>query len=183
MFSVWTCKRELVRVRVGVTRGMSEFDDVVHLNSDTGDLLVEPDGSDIWNVSVNVSLACFTEAAHGDRAWSELEDCFRVVFSIFSLERVVVQGWPLSILFPWERADPAASPASAALHTETDHVHHTHDGLDTTGASLLFFFIFFGFFVLLMSLCVTDGFYTVVAPTDASRKEKEYVVVRRVVDP
>ena len=162
---------------------MDAFGDVVRVNSDTGDLIVLPDPSDIWNVTVNVSLACFTEAARGDREWSQFNACFQIIFSIFSLQRVVVQGWPLSVLFPWESRDEVAdgsSPAILAMHTETDHVHHEHGGLDTTGASLLFFFIFFGFFALLLSLCATDGYYAYTAP---ARKPEEYAQARRDADP
>ena len=152
---------------------MSELDDFLEVDNSNGDLLMQLPENDVFNVTANVSLACFTTAIRDDVSLSSLGQCFSLLFSIFSLERVSITGWsPWEIRFPWEDAggEPAATAAAAttaasaavapgtlAFHDDT-HTHtYTHSHGDMTGFDLFFAIAVFGTLFLFLGLCAADS--------------------------
>lgn len=80
---------------------MGDVDEYAVVDSETGALTGTPINLSNFTLRYNVSLSCFTEAVRGTRPWQDLEQCFELVFSIFSLKRVRIVGWPLRGVFPW----------------------------------------------------------------------------------
>lgn len=130
---------------------MSNVDEYVSIDSDTGVLSGTPLQLDNVTLFYNVSLACFTEAMRGTRPWGDLEHCFELVVSIFSLEHVRIVGWPVELFLPWETQEGEATEATAAHPTPT-HVD-TWAGFDLFGGLLIL-----GILSLLLASCTTDWY-------------------------
>lgn len=169
---------------------MSELDDVLRVDSDVGDLLLQVPENDVANLTANISLACWSQAIREDRSWSEFQGCFSLLFSLFSLERVEVTGWPLALTLPWERGSDdtaaaassasAAAPAALAYHDETTHTHtYTHSHGDLSGFDLFFFILVFGTLFLFLGLCAADSCAAAyaTAPPPARDRKGQYEAV------
>jgi len=159
---------------------MSELDDFLRVDSDRGDLLLRVPENDVANITTNISLACWSQAIREDRSWSEFQGCFSMLFSLFSLERVEITGWPLALTLPWEGggdeggADAAAAaPAALAYHDETTHTHtYQHSHGDLSGTDLVFFILVFGTLFLFLGLCAADSCAAAYAAPPPTRDRK-----------
>lgn len=154
---------------------MSELDDFLVVDSDSGDLLIQSPDNPVLNITANLSLACWSQAIREDRSWSEFGGCFSMLFSLFSLDNVLVTGFPLALLMPWEGGDQgvvgdgdaahaasaiAPNPGRLAYHDETTHTHtytHNHGSGAVAGVDLAFFIVVFGLLALFLSLCLADS--------------------------
>lgn len=149
---------------------MSATTEFIRVNSNTGHLLIESPPVDQFNLTLNISLACFTTAIR-ESNWSNFSNCFSIVFSLFSLQRFRIYGWPLQWIAPWESDtvlvnDGAQQIADTltedALHHEEEDTHTHPNSLLFGGFDLLWFFLFIGFFALLLGTCAGDR-YTIPA--------------------
>ena len=158
---------------------MSELDDFLRVESDAGDLLLQVPENDVANFTANISLACWSQAIREDRSWSEFQGCFSMLFSILSLERVEVTGWPLALTLPWESSGggdddtDTAAPAALAYHDDTTHTHtYQHSHGDLSGFDLFFFILVFGTLFLFLGLCAADSCAAAYAAPPSARDRK-----------
>ena len=154
------------------------MDDVVRVNSDTGELIVQVPDVDNFNATLNISLACASELARGVRDWDQLSQCIRYTMDVFSLTNLRIYLFPFRIWLPWETAEeadvsvPSAAVAAAAagpggsgsgggaLAPHVDHDHgHGHDHYDPyyfTGFEIVYLLIFLSLLVLLCGAAIGD---------------------------
>jgi len=157
------------------------FDDLVRLDSSNGDLAITtPDSTqDVWNFTGNVSLACFSQLARGDRSASDLGACLTFAFDLFTLQGLKVDFWPPRLFLPWEEGGSGGASAmtapsldgavsGAAPHVDT--THH-HDATIYPGEGFVFILSFF-FLFLLVGVCIPYEAYPVYTVT-AARTEPE----------
>ena len=169
--------------RNGTATHMS-FDDVVRLDNSNGDLeIVTPDSAqDVLNVTTNISLACVSEWARGER--SAFDACFSLVFDLLVLKGVYIDFWPPRLTLPWEDEDDdpttaaapatasaAATAAAAAPHVDGTHHHYDdHDAVIYPLDAFVFFFSLFFLFLIFGTCWPYQAYgydypsYTVVAP-------------------
>lgn len=155
---------------------INDVDDVIRVNSDTGELIIDAPSPDWANVTANISLSCITELLGGERGFDNIERCVEIVFSILTLSKVRLYGFPLELRWPWQD-DLAALTTNASLASLTPSVAegsyagalhvsgeaeyaHDHNDFYVYPVDLLALFVLVGFLSLLCGAGYNDYYYT-----------------------
>lgn len=152
-------------------------EDVVRLDSDTGELLLTVPANGVVNATMNVSVACATELLSGDRSWDELVGCVNWLVSVWSLQNLRITAFPLRVVWPWDdlatplanataAALDAVAPATTAAHVayddDDDHDHHArdpyYDEWYVTGWELLYVFFFLSTAAIVCGAVLTESY-------------------------
>lgn len=153
----------------GPARGV--MGDVLRVDSSVGDLILQPpEVGGVLNASLNVSLACFTQLARGEREWDQLSQCIRYTMDLLTLQNLRVYLFPFRIWFPWETAAeadvavpaaaaaPAATPGVSAPHVDDHHDHHHYDPYYVTGYEIIYLLFFLGLLIVICGAALGDTY-------------------------